>query len=74
MHSLCGVCMLSRVRLFETPQTVVHQVPLSMELSKQEHWSGMPFPPPGDLSYPGIKPISPAFPAFLEDSLLLSHQ
>ena len=66
--------MLSHVQVFETPQTVARQVPLSMELSKQENWSGMPFPPSGDLPYPGIKSISSASPAFLEDSLPLSHQ
>ena len=40
---------LSRVRLFETPWTVAHQAPLYMEFSSQEYWSGLPFPPPGDL-------------------------
>ena len=38
------------------PWTVVRQVPLSMEFSRQEYWSGLPFPPPGDLSDPGIEP------------------
>ena len=38
--------------------TVPHQAPLSMEISRQEHWSGMPFPSPGDLTNPGIKPMS----------------
>ena len=45
--------------LFETPWTVAFQAPLSMEFSRQESWSGMPFLPPGDLPYPGIKPMSP---------------
>ena len=40
--------------------TVVRQAPLSMGFPRQEYWSGLPFPPPGDLSYPGIKPTSPA--------------
>ena len=51
---------LSRVRLFETPWTVTYQVPLSMGFSRQEFWSGLPFPSPGDLSNPGIEPRSPA--------------
>ena len=42
---------------------VAHQAPLSMEFSKQEYWSGLPFPPPGELPNPGIKPLSPASPA-----------
>ena len=43
--------------------TVAHQVPLSMGSPRQEYWSGLPFPPPGDLPDPGIKPISPALQA-----------
>ena len=46
---------LSLVRLFATPQTVDHQAPLSTGFSRQEHWSGLPCPPPGDLRDPGIK-------------------
>ena len=42
-----------------TPGTVVHQAPLSMGFSRQEYWSGLPFPSPGDLHNPGIKPRSP---------------
>ena len=45
---------------FVTPWTVAHQAPLSMEFPKQEYWSGLPFPPPGNLPDPGIKPVSPA--------------
>ena len=45
---------------FATPQTAAHQVPLSMEFSKQEYQSGLPFPTPGNLFNPGIKPESPA--------------
>ena len=41
-----------------TPWTVAHQVPLSMESSRQEYWSGLPFPQPGDLPDPGIEPAS----------------
>jgi len=46
-----------------TPWTVVCQVPLSMRFSRQEYWSGLPFPSPGDLPNPGIKPWSPALQA-----------
>ena len=52
---------LSRVRLFGIPWTVVCQDPLSMELSRQEYWSGVPFPSPGDLPDSGIKSGSPAY-------------
>ena len=51
---------LSRVRLFVTPWTVAHQAPLSMGFPREEHWSGLPFPSPGDLTDPGIEPASPA--------------
>ena len=51
---------LSRVRLFATPWTVAHQAPQSMGFSRQEYWSGLPFPSPGDLPDPGIEPRSPA--------------
>ena len=55
--------MLSRIRLFVIPWTVVHQAPLSIEFSKQEYQSGLPFPSPGNLPDPGIKPRSPALQA-----------
>ena len=54
---------LSHVQLFATPWTVAYQAPPSMGFSRQEYWSGLPFPPPGDLPDPGIKPGSPAFQA-----------
>ena len=54
---------LSRVRLFVTPWTVACQAPLSMGFSRQEYWSGLPFPSPEDLPNPGIKPGSPALQA-----------
>ena len=50
------VKLLSRVRLFATPWTTAYQVPLSMGFSRQEYWSGVPFPSPGDLPNPGIEP------------------
>jgi len=56
-----AVCVLSHVtklRLFVTPWTVAHQAPLSMEISKQEYWNGMPFPTPGDLLDQGIEQAS----------------
>ena len=54
---------LSRVWLFVTPETVAHQTPLSMKFSRQEYWSRMPFPSPGHLPHPGIKPGSPTLEA-----------
>ena len=53
---------LSRGQLFVTPWTLACQAPLSMEFSRQEYWSGQPFPTPGDLPDPGIKPMSAASP------------
>ena len=58
---------LSRVRPFATPWTVAYQAPQSMEFSRQEYWSGLPFPSPGSLPDPGIEPGSPALQA---DALL----
>ena len=58
---------LSRVQLFVTPLTIAHKAPLSMEFSRQEYWSGLPFPSPGDLPDSGIKPRSPVLQA---DTLL----
>ena len=55
------VCVLSRVRLLVTPWTVARQAPLSMEFSRQEYWSGLPFPSSGDVPDPGIEPMSPRF-------------
>ena len=50
---------LSHVQLFATPWTVTCQAPLSVEFSRSEYWSGLPFFSPGDLPNPGIKPRSP---------------
>ena len=55
--------LLSHVQLFATLWTVAYQAPLSVGLSRQENWSGLPFPSPGDLPHPGIKPRSPALQA-----------
>ena len=54
----CMLSCFSCIRLFETLWTVVCQAPLSMGFSRQEYWSGLPFPSPGDLPSPGIKPGS----------------
>ena len=54
---------------FATPWTVALQGPLSMGFPRQEYWSGLPFPPPGDLADPGIEPASPVSPALQADSL-----
>ena len=59
--------LLNHVQLFTTLWTVAHQAPLSMGFSRQEYWSGLPFPSPGDLPDPGIEPRSPALQT---DSLL----
>ena len=65
------VQLLSRVRLFATPRTIACQAPLSIGFSRQEYWSGLPFPSPGDLSNSGIEPASPESPALQADSLPL---
>ena len=66
-HLLLGrkvkVKLLSHVRLFATPWTIAHQAPPSMGFSRQEYWSGLPFPSPEDLPNPGIEPRSPALRA-----------
>ena len=64
---LHGVCMLSRVWFSVTPRTVA-QAPLSVEFSRQEYWSGLPLPPPGDLHDPGIKPTSLVSPMQADSS------
>ena len=53
--------------------TAVHQVPLSMGFSRQEHWNELPFSPPEDLPNPGIKPNAPVTSALEADSLPWSH-
>ena len=53
----------SRVQLFATPWTIAHQTPPSMGFSRQEYWSGLPFPSPGDIPDPGIKSRSPVLQA-----------
>ena len=65
------IITLNHVQLFETSWSVAHQAPLSMEFSRQEYWSGLPFPSPGDLPDPGGESGSPALQA---DSLLSEPQ
>ena len=60
---LSEVKSLSCVQLFATPWTVAHQAPPSMGFSRQEYWSGLPFPSPGDLPDPGIELKSPSLQA-----------
>ena len=59
-HEKVKVKSVSCVQLFSLLWTVAHQAPLSMGFSRQEYWSGLPFPSPGDLTNPGIKQRSPA--------------
>ena len=63
------VCVLGRVRLFVTPWTGARQASLSVGFFRQEFWSGLPFPSPGDLPDPGIKSSCPGSPALQVDSL-----
>ena len=66
------VCLLS-VRLFATTWTVACQDPLSMQFSRQEYWSGLPFPPPGDLPDPETEPLSFASPALAGGFFTTDH-
>ena len=63
MKDRCVLSRFSRARLFVTPWTVAHQAPPSMGFPRQEYWSGLPFPSPGDLPHPGIEPVSFMSPA-----------
>ena len=59
------VLLLSYVQLFVTPWNVACQAPLSMRILREEYWSGLPCPPPGDLPNPGIEPKYPSLQAYL---------
>ena len=69
MFTLVGLCVieeelkegksLSRAQLCEPMDSSLHQAPVSMGYSRQEYWSGLPFPSPGNLSNPRIEPRSP---------------
>ena len=71
---MCVPSCFSHVPLSATPRTATHQAPLSTGFSRQEYWSSLPCPPPGDLSGPEMETASPETPALQADSLLLSHQ
>ena len=74
MGFFAGCVLVAKLCLiFSTPWTVAHQAFLSMGFSRPECWSGLPFPPPGDLLDTGIKPMSPASTVLQADSLLLRH-
>ena len=67
IYRYCAVLScFSRVQLLATLWTVAHQAPLSMGFSRQEYWSGLPFPSPGDLLNPGIEPTSLMSPALAD--------
>ena len=65
-----GTHLLSHIWLFVIPGTVAHHTPMSIGFSRQEYWSGLPFPSPGGLPDPGVEPVSPALAV---DSLPLNH-
>ena len=65
LHQSLSLLLLSCVQLFATLGTIACQAPLSMGFSRQEYWSGSPFPPLGNLSDPGIQPKSPALQVVL---------
>ena len=64
----CMLCHFSHVWLFVTVLTVAPQAPLSKGFSRQEYWSGLPVPPPGDRPDPEIKPAAPVAPDLQADS------
>ena len=68
----CSPSRFSRVRLFAILWTTAHQVPLSMGFSRQEYWSRLPLPSPGDLPDPEIKPTSLKSPALADGSFTTS--
>ena len=69
---VCICCsLIANSNSFVTPWTVAHWAPLSMGLPREEYWSGLPFPSPGDLPDSGIEPLYPILQA---DSLPLRHQ
>ena len=63
MNGTCMLSLFSHVRFFVILWTVAHQAPLSMGFSRQDYWSGLPCPPPGDLPDPGFTPASLMSPA-----------
>ena len=71
LSSLCMLSHFSRVPLFATLWTVAYWAPVSMGVSRQEYWHGLPCPPAGDLPGPGVKPMSLRSPAIQAGSLPL---
>ena len=69
----CVFSGFSHARLFATRWTVARQASLSLGISRPEYWSGLPFPPLGDLPNPGIEPVSAVSPALQANSLPLRH-
>ena len=61
-HLVCVLCSVMSDSV--TPWTAAHQAPLYVEFFRQEYWSGLQFPPPGDLPDPGIEPVFPVPPSF----------
>ena len=60
---MCACLVAKSCLTLYAPLTVALQTLLSMKFPRQEYWSGLPFPPPGDLPHPGMEPLSPAPPA-----------
>ena len=71
-YSMSMLSCFSHIRLFVTLRTVAHQAPLSIGFSRQEYWSELPCPPPGNLPDPGIKPESLVSPALAGGCLTTS--
>ena len=69
----CVLSYFSHVQLFATLWIIVRQAPLNMGFSRQEYWSGLPCPPPGDLPNPGIKPTSLLSPALADEFFTTSE-
>ena len=69
---MCMFSHFSRVWLCATPWTVAQQAPLSMGFSRQEYWSGLPLPSPGDLPYPGIEPTALISPVLADEFFTVS--
>ena len=72
IRKLCVLSHFSRVQPFESLQTLAHEAPLSMGFSRQEHWSGLPCLPPGDLPNPGVEHLSLSLLLWQADSLPLA--
>ena len=70
IKSFCSIAMSDSVTLW----TAAYQVSLSMGFSRQEYWSGLPFPPPGDLPNSGMEPMSPASLALTVGFFTIGHQ